>query len=171
VEMVSKIDFESSQGLFNQYQNTLLPNQCYNNVFEIISKERNKKLKVAIGYMNNGLFYMRHAYLLSEEGSVIDPSMFFAFGGNKKTEMFEGFEYHHLAVLERTEYIHLLMKNNGKPNLKKVLSKEEKNFAKHAIENKLIIIEDDYNEYLKKYDKENKIFCIPNLLERLKTSS
>lgn len=122
-------DIAKSYEMYNDYKDEteLLPNHCYNNVFNItryIDDEiENKEIKIAYGYVNlkcDASTFVRHCFFVdTENNKVIDPTAHFIHHIDEHTK------YVTFKEIDNTdEYFNYLYENELYPSLEHVLAKE-----------------------------------------------
>ncbi len=146
------------------YGSEILLGQCYSIVLNIVDGAINngldlKGIEVAYGYVGDPSIKMcRHCFFVLNKSTIIDPIL--------ASEISENYSYHIFKILSFKEYHELKNKfyeKNDKllaPTLEELLQDKETRYCDYAIENNVHIDEWSYEEYLKKYDTENKVVSI-----------
>lgn len=134
------LDLEQSKAVYEDCKRHIQVKHCYNNVFEVvtdyISNFRSGKWKVAYGFTEvmAGL-YCRHCFILNENETVIDPTIF----TQSKSPLER--EYYTMYVFNNVdEYLTAIEENDLMPALDKYLREQDKQAQQWAKDNGIIFV-------------------------------
>lgn len=156
---VQRIDKEKSHQMFQEFQSEINSQACYDNVYSVSHLRDFQKdygdWKIGFGYFGSTSFMVkRHAYFISPEGTIVDPT---AFSYDHSTEFIEAQEYVTFKEMSKEEYLDYLGEDMN-TSLKGSMKQDEKNLYRWLIENGVMLVAGpDYDEYLKEFDIERRI--------------
>lgn len=115
-------------------KNHVMPNLCYNNVFEVITGMDMERYHVGYGYFNlkaDTHVYVRHCFIIdTKTNEVIDPTVKFISHVDKYTDYFTFKEFDNTK-----DYITNIIENDSMPSLNKTLKQEETQAMLYAVDN------------------------------------
>ena len=112
---------------------------CYNNVFNIFSRDAEVRTKVsqgawmvAYGYVQSlDDLFIRHAYFVdTQTNEVIDPTLALLDMFKEKEEIL----YFHLQLFQSEMYLSVLTENNAEPSLTRFLMKKDLKLQQQLME-------------------------------------
>lgn len=134
-----KLNFEQSKAVYERCKEYIKVNHCYNNIFEVVteymSNFRSGKWKIAYGYTEvMVLMYCRHCFILDENETVIDPTIFVQNDQSNR-------DYYVTATFEDVDEYLMAIENEGcMPALTKYLREQDIRAFIWAKENNIIFI-------------------------------
>ncbi len=135
-----KLNVELSKEFYESFKDEIKQKECYNNVFNIFTlcnkTFREGKWKTAYGYVEvMAGFYCRHCFILNEDSTVIDPTIF-----TQSKPPLER-EYYTMYVFDDVdEYLTAIEENDLMPALDKYLREHDKEAQQWAKDNGIIFV-------------------------------
>lgn len=125
-----RVNEAASKAVYKACQEDILPKQCYNNVFNVVSRYssfyhhfQEGNWKVTYGYielMPGSNLYGRHCFFLAEDGRVIDPTLYAL-----KTPHVERDYIPFLTFPQLTDYLEAIEQNKYNPDLIRYTKQDE----------------------------------------------
>ena len=123
-----KLNYQISKEIFETNRDDFKPNQCYNNIFLLVSNRNidTNRIKIVYGfiYRKDINIFTRHCFALYDN-EVIDPTAMFWI--NVDT-LYNTFYYYPIIELNTEEYLNVLDKNRGHIELYNELLNQEIQF-------------------------------------------
>lgn len=123
-------DIAQSKSFYETFKACIQPKQCHDNIKRIIFDTKAHPYQIAFGYMSSGTvdnLYFRHAFFLSPEGKVIDPTI------PEKEK-----NYYVFAAINCTDYLKYLLREK-RADLTMVLMDKDRQMQAWLMSNKNII--------------------------------
>lgn len=138
-----KIDFEQSKSLYEQHKDRLEVKQCYKNVWYIATSSHHYKKfktgewKVAYGVMPSiQKLMVRHCFIVDDKGNAIDPTLFCVERQPDKDMTYIA----HTVYKTFEDYFNAITDNDNKPDLCKLLRKQDIELNKELMKNGSLMI-------------------------------
>ena len=135
-----QLNIEQSKAVFEHCKQHLQMKHCYNNVFEVVtdymSNFRSGKWKIAYGYVEcTPLLYCRHCFILDENGTVIDPTIYTQSKPPLQREYYVMYTFDDVD-----EYLAAVENDDLMPALDKYLREQDRQAQQWANENGVMFI-------------------------------
>lgn len=136
------INYQLSREAYSICPQLIEPKQCYVNIFHMLTecseKFRLKKWKIAYGYMCiMPLVYVRHCFIIDDNGSVIDPTIF----AIKALPENESLEYLVMSVFDDVNiYLDAVQQEDNYPALLEHFRNEDKQAWEWGLNNGIVLL-------------------------------
>ena len=138
------MNLDKSKEVFNRCKGFMRLKECYTNIFYAVAEYfhdnfKTDKWRVAYGYMQSvENIYVRHCYIVDDEGNVIDPTAVLVKDNMARYSYPK--DYLTFAILPTKDYIKLVKENDGFVGLERVFRQKENEAMEYALAHNIFLI-------------------------------